>query len=355
MTLTLWVAALLLVTSCGAEHHHAPCPPDSEAWRDGIPVVNCARSPPCVEETWTTVARCSGLRLDSSWPTWDPYLRRDPGWTSMRALLHDQARGKTLLVVGDSVARQSFAGLLCEASRHGLSLTTHGPRVHGWRERVAAVNASAWALEAPGGDVLYVHETDTLIARHWGSLREADTAGFLSIADIALVNFGLHYHDDEQYGAGVETLFRQLAAFNALPGKLAVFRETSMQAFYESGSYVAGAEKKTSRCGPVPSAAAHDNEVWRLNQVARSAALRHNVPLIGWYETTLMRWNMRHEKLCRVEAMAGRPDASSACAASNCTEACPTDCTHLCATPTLWAHFAHLLSVALSSKFPLSE
>ena len=315
-------------------------------------MVNCARSPPCVEETWLTLERCRQLRLDSSWPTFDPYIRRDARWTSARQLLHDQARSKTVLLFGDSVARQSLAGLRCEAARDQLTLTFDSPRVAAWQAAVSAVNRSVWVQDEPS-DVIYIAETDTVLARHWGGLDEADIAAALSVTDLALLNFGLHYHDEAVYAARLELLFAQLAAFNALPGKLAVFRETSMQAFYQSGAYVAGAETTTSYCAPVPPEAVQDNAVWRQNAIARAAAARHGVPLMPFYDATRVRWDMFHEKLCRVPDMVGVEDATERCAATNCTDACATDCTHLCATPTLWAWFVHELSVALAHKFPL--
>jgi len=358
-------ALLLCTVLCGASAHvtphHAPCPPDSEAWRDGIPVVNCARTPPCVEETYLTLERCRSLRLDAAWPTYDPYIRRDPDWTSMRRLLHEQLRGRTLLLVGDSVTRQSFGGLLCEAARDALTLRADAPRVVAWREAVSTQGAGAWANDAPGsGGVVWVEESDTLLARHWGSLLGNDTAAALRVADVALINFGLHYNslwgeDGRAYGEALETLFAQLAAFNAQPGKLAVWRETSMQAFVQTGSYTAGAETRSAACAPVSAEAEADNLVHHQNRVANAAAARHGVPVLPFYDTTLPRWDMRHEKLCQVAEMVGRADATAACAASNCTEQCATDCTHLCATPTLWASFAHQLSTLLATKFPLGQ
>ena len=351
--LWLWLAAALLVIASSAAPHHAACPAD--AWRDGIPVVNCAREPACVEETWLTLERCRSLRLDASWPTYDPYIRREAGWTSFRQLLHDQARGRVLLVVGDSIGRQLFNGLACEAARDALTLQGGGEALTAWRAKVAAVDAGAWSGDVPGGDAVHVQETGTIFARHWGGLSEKEVDGYLSVADIAVVNYGLHEAGKLSYGADMEMLFAKMQRFNAQPGKLALFRETSMQAFYLSGAYVKDAEKSTTRCAPLPPETLRNNSVWEQNELVRRLGERHGVPILPFYELTVPRWNMRHEKLCQVQAMRGRADATEACRAADCLEECATDCTHLCSTPTLWAKIAHDLSAALAPKFPLAD
>ena len=354
VSLVLPLVLVLAAREAGASTRarHAPCP-NASAWRDGIPVVQCSRSPPCVEETWTTPERCATLQLDSSWPTWDPWIARSPHWTSARQLLHTHLRGKHLMLVGDSVMRQSFNGLLCEVARQRVTLSEGGgDRVRQWRARYEARQESQGWL-APSR-IWHVGSTDPIRAlKGWGTPNAYDTAGMLEAGagGVVVVNYGLHYGTKvELYKEDMGRLFASLGEFNGARRGLAIFRETCAQAFYRSGSYTRGAEKVTTQCAPTGAHEAAHNTVVSLNEVVRQLGLVHGVPILGFYNLTLPRWNMRHEKLCQVPAMRTSADPERECGGGACTAGCNTDCTHLCMTPTLWAaHFSELAQVVESN------
>jgi len=356
--LALRFMRLLFLLVCGvwsalsSQHHHAACPVES-AWRTGIPVVACHRDPPCIEETWITVERCKGLRLDTAWPTYDPYIPRAHGWATARRMMHDQLRGKTLLLVGDSITRNVWNGFACELARLGLELDTGHPRVGALRRASRALNESAgWH---PINDLYYIPEADALVGwKGWGRPNAYDTACMMQLADVLVVNYGLHYGTLNDYERDMRQLFASLSAFNAQPGKMAVFRETSSQAFFGTSAYVKDAHKTTSNCAPIAEEVAHNNHVWSQNVLVHQMALAADVPVLPFYNLTVPRWNMRLERLCQVPAMMNESDPEAACNHGACTSACDVDCSHLCATPTLWARLTSDLSAVLAVKFPLS-
>jgi hypothetical protein len=122
----------------------------------------------------------------------------------------------------------------------------------------------------------------------------------------------------------MEDVFSQMHNFNSKPGKFAVFREISAQAFDKTGSWTTGADK-TTQCAATPPNVAYDNIVWRQNQLLWKLAHKHQVPMLPFYNLTIPRWNMREEKFCEFEGRRNNPEMEC------------TDCTHLCVTPTLWA------------------
>lgn len=309
-----------------SERHHAPCPPD--AFVDGLPFVQCDRSPPCVRWNWATPARCARMRLDSQWPTWDPYIARHHDWKSMSDLLRDHVRGKTLMFVGDSITNLFYHGFTCEAARHGLTVTENHPRLTDFVSRFQAIPRDRWVGENGAPHLYtYVVETDSIISmKGWAKSSVSDTAAFLELCDVCVVNYGLHYNNQTEYEQSMNDVFSQLQTFNRQTGRKAVFREISAQAFEGSGAYSPGADKRTtSDCAPTPPEAAYDNFVSRQNALLHRLSSEYGVPVLEFYNTTLKRWDMREARFCQYEGR--RNDPNSVC----------LDCTHLCATPTLWA------------------
>jgi hypothetical protein len=245
------------------------------------------------------------MRLDHEWPTYDPYVRRNRSWVSAHDLFHNHLRDKTLTLVGDSINNLWFHAILCEAARHGLTIR---PPAH-----IVATNT-------------------TILQMGWGKPSRADTEAYLAASDVLVVNYGLHYHNEAEYAVDMHGVLADLGEFNKRPGKQALFRETSAQAFAKTGAY---AGVTTMGCAPTPLAATHDNLVYRQNEFIRRAAPTYGVPVLPFYEETLPRWNMREEKFCEAEARRERPEAEC------------TDCTHLCYTPTFWAERVHELALRL--------
>jgi hypothetical protein len=235
----------------------------------------------------------------------------------MRDLLREHASDRTLFLLGDSVSNLWFHALVCEATRVGLSV----------RKNESPSFKAAYARHRPDAlgwtpDHFHVEETrSTVVKMGWGRPSEADTAAAFATGDTVVVNYGLHYDNETEYVADMSVFLSLLGDFGRLPGKVALFSETSAQSFAVTGAYVKGA----SSCAPTPPEVARDNLVYRQNLAVRRLAALHGVPVVPFYDATLPRWNLREEKYCEVAARRHAPEAEC------------TDCTHLCYTPTFWA------------------
>jgi len=169
---------------------------------------------------------------------------------------------------------------------------------------------------------------------------------------VVVVNYGLHYHGPkghpelkmQEYESEMRGLFRQLNEFAQLPGRAAVFRETSAQHCVGTGSY-AGAEQSHPRAGtPCRCEAMQPEVLWHnditaLNGVIHSLAAEFpHVRVLPFYNLTAPRFDMHEEQYCGYEQMRSDPTNSGSCC----------DCTHMCHTPQLWRHFFHSLHGALA-------
>jgi hypothetical protein len=263
----------------------------------------------------------------------------------MRTFLQEHVRSKTLMFVGDSITNLFFHGFVCESARHGLTITDNHPRLQEFVRQFSAVPKDHWVGEGAPHMYTYVVETDSIITmKGWAKSSKTDTAAFLSLSDVAIVNYGLHYHDQDEFEASMEDVFSQMHDFNARPEKMAVFREISAQAYDKTGAWTPGSDKQSTRCTATPPEVAYDNAVWRQNQLLWRLAQKHQVPMLAFYNTTLPRWDVREERFCEYEGRRNNPDAVC------------TDCTHLCITPTLWASQVNALSdlVSLFKSFSVS-
>jgi hypothetical protein len=126
----------------------------------------------------------------------------------MRKFLHEHVQGKTLLFVGDSITNLWYHGFICEAARHGLTVSTGGKRLSDFVAAFSAIPESDWVEKGAPHQYVHVVETDTIIAHKgtlvyqyrfamsdsnapgWAKSSPTDTAAFLSIADVVLVNYG---------------------------------------------------------------------------------------------------------------------------------------------------------------------
>ncbi len=114
-----------------------------------------------------------------------------------------------------------------------------------------------------------------VVPKGWHKYMRSDMAGILSMADVVVVNYGLHYHGPEghpelkmqEYETEMRSLFGQLEKHASQPGKAAVFRETSAQHFAGTGSYASKEQAHPGKgvgchCAPMAPDILHDNEVW---------------------------------------------------------------------------------------------
>jgi len=124
----------------------------------------------------------------------------------------------------------------------------------------------------------------------------SDTAALTSVADVLLINYGAHYHALEEYEADMGPLFESLGDFNRQPCKVSIFRETSMQAFDETGVWEPGSDKTTSRCSATSPAVAASNRIALQNGVVARLGREQRVPILPYYNASLARWDSYEEK-----------------------------------------------------------
>ena len=131
-----------------------------------------------------------------------------------------------------------------------------------------------------------VRSTGTLVLpKGWHKWKQSDMAALMSIADVIVVNYALHYHGEPgkpetklpQYEGEMSGLFAQLEAFGRQPGKAAVFRETGAQHFTGTGAYAGDDQAHPGKargchCGAMAPEVLRDNEVTRFNDVIHRLA-----------------------------------------------------------------------------------
>ena len=275
----------------------------------------------------------------------------------------------------DAAALRRRAPQLCELSRWGLEVFTHDPRDAGegmeptLRARLRSYHrrvARYHHLDAASGSQLwlggephnpeFVRSTGTIVApKGWHKYKASDLAAVLSLADVVVVNYALHYHGPpgqperrfDEYAQEMHAMFVQLEAFARLPGKAAVFRETGAQHFAGTGSY-AGDEQahpqiaKGCHCAPMSDEVRRHNEVTRFNDVVHELARGHpHVRVLPFYDITAPRHDMHEGAYCAFDQMRDEPNAQYVCC----------DCTHFCHTPQLWRHvFAALHDVLETTR-----
>ena len=131
-----------------------------------------------------------------------------------------------------------------------------------------------------------VRSSGTLVLpKGWHKWKQSDMAALMSIADVIVVNYALHYHGEPgkpetklpQYEAEMSGLFAQLEAFDRQPGKAAVFRETGAQHFTGTGAYAGDDQAHPGKargchCDAMAPEVLRDNEVTRFNDVIHRLA-----------------------------------------------------------------------------------
>ncbi len=318
---------------------------------------------------------------------------------TLRDVLEEFLVNKTIFFVGDSInglvyqaavrARSPRApgaltaasltrrpcAQVCELSRWGLHVYTHdakgvypevepglAARVRRYWRAVArlrhlheATQEGLWLGGLPDAPEV-VTDTGTLVLpKGWHKYKASDMAAMMSLADVIVVNYALHYHGPpgkpeekwSEYEAEMGALFAQLEAFGRLPGKASVFRETGAQHFAGTGAYAGDEQahpgaRRGCHCEAMSPEVLRDNEVTQYNAVIHKLAATHpHVGVLPFYELTAPRHDMHEGAFCAFEQMRENPTADGFCC----------DCTHLCHTPQLWRHvFANLYDVLAASR-----
>eukprot|EP00898_Chlorokybus_atmophyticus_P002584 jgi/Chlat1/3326/Chrsp22S08803 len=204
--------------------------------------------PPCVKlptsgswERSTFRQFCRSNINTKSWGQSDPHLLRSPSTLSITHLL-SLLRHKTLVLAGDSVMSQTWYGLMCALEQDGVMSTY----VRENRELYSTLQArfeekhisplpervrEAFARAGKGGEGRYEE------FGHWLAGESAWTVGgeynvtilaprldwysreylsaWLDVADVAIVNFGLHYHHEDEYVAPLANAMDLLNAWGS--------------------------------------------------------------------------------------------------------------------------------------------
>lgn len=328
------------------------------------PEVQCWRKPPCIRWTYLTPERCKAFKNDDDFPTYDNYLSTTPAMPTIRTIMEEHLRNKTVFVVGDSINGLIYNAAICETRRWGLNIDFgHETNIARFSEGVQARLQTHWKHmarftrlhKAAGGgngkigfwigdapqvpDV--VLETETMIVtKGWHRYLRSDMGGILTLADVIVVNYGLHYRapTDEamlsDYEEAMTHMFRQLEAWARQPGKTAIVRETSAQHYLGTGAY-AGREQShltkgsTCTCAPTDPEIEKNNVLIKMNAVLHRLASTHpHVFILPFYNITAQRHDAHEGEYCAFEAKKQNVNTNDVCC----------DCTHLCYTPQLWRH-----------------
>ena len=262
---------------------------------DALPGVACWRTPGvCIEQQFLTPHRCSSRPRDADWP---PLPAADGFPTLPQSVvrrLMDAFRGKRVVFLGDSITYNLFSFTVCEIYRAGFVVHKAGgdSRDAALRRADDATSSfwngwydAPWGSAGPPGDTdaEYVVDTDTLLVRMMHThFKESTYQALETIADILVVNYGLHYDlvtptQRARYASDLAALSQRLDAFAARPGKSAVYRETS-----RTHARVAG---DVCGCTPVEKEPARNGLEWsvELNGIANKAL---HVPVVPFYEPT---------------------------------------------------------------------
>ena len=322
-----------------------------------MPSVMCRRQPACVIHTHLTRGRCASRPLEEDWPVLPMPSPR--GNASLKALLMEHWRDRTVIFVGDSITEGIWDWLVCDSHREGLrSVRLDDTERGGGRGRIdaqvrslrdpefrarAAAFWAAWFAETwgPEGPPLPMHTrvvafpaTGTLLVRlHAHRFVEADVASVLRLGHVTIFNYGLHYdyesdHTRSIYAADVRRLAQLLRPASEAPGRVMMYRETSAQHFQGTGAFThweqAHRGEAACSCEPLGAAAAADNKLLRMNEVARRelAAEAPRVRVLPFYDFTAGLHYAHEEDYCAHESDLKR------------TQGC-CDCSHFCYTPQL--------------------
>ncbi|KAL1515228.1 hypothetical protein AB1Y20_001863 [Prymnesium parvum] len=307
----------------------------------------CNSTPPCATELLfqssffsREASRCTAWRRDEDWPTWEPHVRpadlpaRRGFWEVLRLLPN-----RTVWLHGDSVQLQLCDAAICSLFRRAVA---RAPLLTAATSPLLAELAAASGLNFVG---LALPNGAALLCSGVGLFAPLAVAPVLRRVDVALLNFGLHYHSEESLREMQRSAFRTLERWrDALPARrLALWRETSAQHF-AGGAYSSAARRRASpgapcACEPLVDAAGggalapsrsrfapFERHVANLNVAAvrheRSLSRRRAIGLVPFFNLTAPRYDMHRGVFC---SYSGQKKVGSCC-----------DCTHFCYTPAFW-------------------
>jgi hypothetical protein len=321
-----------------------------------MPHVMCGRTPACVVHTHLSRARCASRPNDEDWPG-------GVGATQSGAVgqLLYELRNKTLVLIGDSITEGIIDWLECDSHRESIrsvrlddtergigrgriDLHVHQLREPEMRARAAqfweAWFQAHWGAEGPplpmDTRVLAFPETRTLLVfTKVHRLVESRIAALLTLGDVFVVNYGLHYDTTNHTAYAVD--MRRLAALAA--GRRVLFRETSAQHFPGTGAYATWEQAHTGGtpcvCAPSTEESEARNAVRRFNAIARSEFKE----IIPWYDYTNQQHELHEEDYCAYETPLKREQGCC-------------DCSHYCYTPQMSTYATAALLQQVRARLP---
>ena len=294
--------------------------------------------------------KCSMWTRDENWPTLEPHLQRPAGLGGIWESVLSAMPNRTLWLHGDSIMTQVCEASICSLLRSAVvpqpPLCT-GSDVASSTTRCTDVDALARsvgmqlrAIRLPNGA--------RLLCSAVGAFERDKIAAVLrgGGVDVAVFNYGLHYHTNANFGQMLATLFDELKVWAAASGgRVPLFRELSAQHF-KGGSYSPGAERPPPgtpcQCEPLQARAAKDasertlgNQNVEFNRLAALAAAERGVGIVPFYNLTAPRHDMHRRHFC---SFSNQKKVGRCC-----------DCTHFCYTPLFWDVFFSTLGSSIRS------
>ncbi len=275
-------------------------------------------------------------RVGNSWPTKSgfcasedvPYTERlffrmvppgdnmdDPTSQPLRQLFEQLAAERSsLLLVGDSVMQQFFAGIACELERENIwkdtSYFTNTDEV-----RYVQLSPDSYAVPIRFLPVYHFVNSrfDRVANASMFNLRKG-VEDFLRTNDgiVIMVNMGLHYVSNPiphfsrlDYQSQMTNALQYLHSLGSLPNKKVrtYWRETSAQHFPTSNGYWPGQRySSTMKLACVPINDTSPGADWRNEDVsAIIRANKFNIDIIPFYDVSLPLWSMHvngHHRDC---------------------------------------------------------
>eukprot|EP00667_Euglena_gracilis_P016114 EG_transcript_16813 len=239
----------------------------------------------------------------------------------LAAVLH----GKHVLLLGDSVMRQTMSALLCALDSVQTPLLAGRPK--------ASKGGVQYDFQATYGDGTVLSRVS--MTRFQPGLLHAA----LARADTAVVNIGAWYNRPQRrgYERDVWALAGALTFFHRRPGRLALLLDTVPQHFpTERGSGTFSDRQEGVRCVPVdPATYAALGADWH-SQAMRQAAAQRGLPFVEVADLFLPRWDAHLER---------RPKTPTSGSGA-------LDCTHYCHRDSLWHPLLARLTAALTPLDP---
>ena len=284
--------------------------------------------------------KCAKWRRDEDWPTTDPHLLRSPDLGGLWEEVLQHMPNRTLWLHGDSIMTQVCEASICSLFRSGVvaqpPLCTHGrhPRTPACSEVDALgkdLGMQMRAVRLPNGAKLLCSAVGVLE-------RDKIAAVLQRLPDlsVAMLNYGLHYHSNQNFGMMLDETFGLLQQWAAgAPGRVPLWRELSAQHF-KGGSWTPGAHKPPPgtpcQCEALNARDAKDggertaaNQNVEFNGLAARAARATHVRIVPFFELTATRHDMHRRHFC---SYSNQRQVGRCC-----------DCTHFCYTPLFWDTF----------------